>query len=133
MILFFILTGASLDIEPQAAIAVLLVVYIAARAIGSSAGVMLANTALRWKPRIGAWLGPALLPQAGVALGMALIASQRFPMYADVILSTIILSTVMLEVASPVITRGVLRRMESVDIPLGNNTKRPATILDQSE
>ena len=133
MILFFILTGASLDIDPQAAIAVLLVVYIAARAVGTSAGVFAANTALRLNPRMGAWLGPALLPQAGVALGMALIASQRFPMYADVILSTIILSTVILEVTSPVIMRAVLKRMESVDIPLGNSAERPATVLDQSE
>jgi hypothetical protein len=52
------------------------------------------------------------MPQAGVALGMALIASQRFPQYAESIITTVLLTTVFLELISPVITRAVLRHVD---------------------
>ena len=34
------------------------------------------------------WMGAALLPQAGVAIGMALVASNQFPEYRQVLLSS---------------------------------------------
>jgi Kef-type K+ transport system membrane component KefB len=116
MILFFILAGASLNMNAGFAFGWLVLLYILARGVGISLGVSLTSATLKLNPRIGRWLGLALFPQAGVALGMALIASQRFPAYSDVILGTVLMSTVILEVASPVMTRVALRRMENVAI-----------------
>ena len=56
------------------------------------------------------WMGIALLPQAGVAMGMALVASNRFPDYEQVLLTVVISSTVFFEIIGPVFTRLALRR-----------------------
>ena len=56
------------------------------------------------------WMGLALLPQAGVAIGMALVASNQFPEYRQVLLSIVISSTVLFEIIGPVFTQIALRR-----------------------
>ena len=53
-------------------------------------------------------MGVALMPQAGVALGMALVATQRLPDLSDIILPVVIGATVVFEVIGPVLTRRVL-------------------------
>lgn len=60
------------------------------------------------------WIGLALLPQAGVAIGMALLASQHFPELKDTILPVVLASTVIFELLGPVVTRRVLVRMGEV-------------------
>jgi hypothetical protein len=55
-------------------------------------------------------VGWCLLPQAGIALGMALLAMERLPALADHILPVIITSTVVFELAGPLLTRWHLAR-----------------------
>jgi len=50
-------------------------------------------------------MGMALMPQAGVALGMALVAMQRRPDLGEIILPVVIASTVLFELIGPVLTR----------------------------
>jgi hypothetical protein len=59
-------------------------------------------------------MGLALLPQAGIAIGMALLASQRFPEYEDIILPVVLGSSVIFEIFGPVLTRRVLIRMGDI-------------------
>jgi len=49
------------------------------------------------------------MPQAGVAVGMALLAVQRFPDAADTILPVVIGSTVVFEIVGPLAARTALR------------------------
>ncbi|MGD8482975.1 MAG: cation:proton antiporter, partial [Gammaproteobacteria bacterium] len=58
------------------------------------------------------WLGVALFPQAGVAIGMALFAAQKFPEAASVVLTVVVASTVVLETIGPVFTRLAIRAAE---------------------
>ena len=53
-------------------------------------------------------MGIALWPQAGVALGMALLASQHLPELKKVILPVVIGSTIVFELIGPVMTRKAL-------------------------
>jgi hypothetical protein len=55
--------------------------------------------------------GLALMPQAGVAIGMALVAGERFPEYAEPLLAVTIASTIFFEVIGPVLTQFALRRV----------------------
>jgi hypothetical protein len=50
-----------------------------------------------------------MLPQAGVAMGMALIAAQSFPQHADRILPVVITAIVVFEIVGPIVTRAVIR------------------------
>ena len=57
------------------------------------------------------WMGPALLPQAGVAVGMALVASNQFPQYEQELLSIIISTTIIFEIIGPIVTRYSLNQV----------------------
>ena len=114
MILFFLLAGASLNIDGLLAVSWVGVVYILARAVGTYGGSWLAARISGEETVIRNWIGLCILPQAGVAIGMALLASQRFPELKNTILPVVIGSTVVFEIVGPVITRRVLQHVKSV-------------------
>jgi Kef-type K+ transport system membrane component KefB len=106
----FVLAGASLEFGMIMEIGLIGVVYnisrIAGKLLGAriGAGISGADTVTR------CWMGFAMLPQAGVAMGMALVTYARFPGYRQVLLTVVISSTVFFEIIGPVFTRVALRR-----------------------
>ncbi len=115
MILFFLLAGASLHVAELLTVGWIVVVYILARTVGTYCGAGIAARFSGAEAIIQRWMGLSLLPQAGVALGMALLASQRFPELKDTILPIVIGSTVVFEIVGPVITSRVLKHVKSVE------------------
>ena len=111
MILFFILAGASLHLDQWQDVGWLVVMYIFARALGTYLGTSLAAKTAGADTATKRWMGLALMPQAGVALGMALIASQQMPNYSELILTLVLSATILLEVFSPMLTGWVLRKV----------------------
>jgi Kef-type K+ transport system membrane component KefB len=112
MLVFFLLAGAALELEALPAVGWLGAAYVVARVGGRVLGVSVGS---RWRAMpegTGRWMGVALLPQAGVAVGMALVAAQRFPERADVLLSVVLASTVVFEILGPPMTRLALRRVK---------------------
>lgn len=107
-ILFFILAGASLHLDALLSAGYIAAAYILLRTLGKLAGAATGGWLGDADPSVRRWLGPALLPQAGVALGMALVASQRFPELSESILAIAIGATVFFELIGPVITRYAL-------------------------
>ena len=110
MVLFFVLAGASLELDTLLLAGELTVVYVVARFIGIYAGARVGSRAVGAQTALRRWLGVALMPQAGVAIGMALLATQRFPDTAAVVLTVAVASTVILETIGPVVTRFAIRR-----------------------
>ncbi len=109
MVVFFVLAGASLEFDALTLIGFTGAVYIGCRACGKYLGAWL-GAVLGGASSAGRhWMGVALLPQAGVAIGMALVASNRFPEYRQVMLPLVIASTVVFEIVGPVFTRYALR------------------------
>ena len=110
MVLFFVLAGASLHLATLAQIgwigAAYVVLRIVGRLVGGWAGARLSGAPVAMQR----WMGLALLPQAGVALGMALLASERFPELRQTILPVAIAATVLFELSGPVLTRLALVR-----------------------
>jgi Kef-type K+ transport system membrane component KefB len=111
MILFFLLAGASLHLESLVAVGVLGPAYILLRTVGRLVSSRLAARMSGAPAGWGRWMGPALLPQAGVAIGMALVVLDRFPELGDTILPVMIGSTVVFELVGPVLTRLALVRL----------------------
>jgi Kef-type K+ transport system membrane component KefB len=110
LLLFFVLAGASLHVEVLLGVGVLGLAYILLRVIGKIGGGILGVALAGGEPTLRRWLGPALLPQAGIALGLALIVEQRFPEIDGYLLSMIIAATVVFEILGPPCTRLALRR-----------------------
>jgi len=115
LILFFLLAGAALHVEALTQVGLLGLAYITLRVAGRVLGTRLGGWLSGTEPVTRRWIGLALLPQAGVAIGMALLASQRFPEMKDTILTIVLGSTVVFELLGPVMTRHVLIRVG--DIP----------------
>jgi NhaP-type Na+/H+ or K+/H+ antiporter len=114
MILFFILAGASLDVSALGNVGVIGLAYvflrIISRIIGGWIGAVIGGAPRKQRP----WYGIALLPQAGVAVGIALIAAKQFPIYADAILTVTIGTTVIFELIGPACTLLALQKTTAV-------------------
>ena len=76
--LFFVLSGAELELSVFADIAIvgIGVVYIVFRCLGKYTGTLISAKATKCSPQICKYLGITLFPQAGVALGMCATAMQ---------------------------------------------------------
>ncbi|MEZ5750955.1 MAG: cation:proton antiporter [Paracoccaceae bacterium] len=113
MVLFFVLAGASLDVAAFANLGMLGAAYIGLRIVARFLGGLLGGR-LGHSPAIQArWFGAALLSQAGVAVGMALIAAQAFPQHAETILTLAIGATTVFELLGPLGVAIALRRVEA--------------------
>lgn len=115
LILFFLLAGAALHVEALAQAGFLAAAYIGLRIVGRIAGTQAGGWLSGADPKTRRWIGLTLLPQAGVAIGMALLAGHHFPEIRNVILPVVLGSTVIFELIGPVVTRWTLMRVG--DIP----------------
>ncbi len=107
-VLFFVLSGAELNLGILSNPLVLLVgvVYIAARSLGKYMGAYGSCALTKCSKTIRDNLGITLLPQAGVALGMALTAQQL----ADgaMVRSVVLFSVLVYELVGPALTKRAL-------------------------
>lgn len=110
LILFFLLAGASLHIDALTSVGLIGAAYIGLRASGLYLGAQIGGRISGAPPRIYNWIGVAVLPQAGVALGLVLVAAQAFPALENLILPTVLGTTVVFELIGPVAARFALRK-----------------------
>jgi Kef-type K+ transport system membrane component KefB len=115
LILFFVLAGGSLQLDSLGRIGLLGTGYILLRVAGKILGAWIGAVVSGSGPFYRKWMGTALLPQAGVAVGMALVAVQKFPEMKDVILPVVIGSTVLFELIGPILTRMALIRAQRIE------------------
>jgi Kef-type K+ transport system membrane component KefB len=115
LVVFFVLAGASLELNAISNIGLIGVVYIFYRTTGKFIGARLGGEFSHADRLTKKWMGAALLPQAGVAIGMALVASNHFPEYRQILLSVVISSTVFFEIIGPVFTRLSIKRANDVN------------------
>ena len=111
MIVFFVLAGASLEIDALWLAGAGLAGYVILRFAGRIIGAWLGGALCGDEPAERWWMGLAMLPQAGVALGMALVAAQRLPTLGEIIIPVVVGATVVFELVGPVFTRLALRRV----------------------
>lgn len=115
MVIFFVLAGATLELKMIADVGLIGIVYILCRILGKYIGARVGGQISRADQGVKNWMGIALLPQAGVAIGMALVASNNFPEHRQVLLSLIISSTVFFELFGPIFTRIAIRQADSTN------------------
>ena len=107
---FFVLVGANLEIALLPRVGLMGVLYIVFRVVGKFVGVKLGSRVSKADPKIGKYLGWGLVPQAGVALGVALSAKALYPKYGGIIFTTITATTVIYELIGPVAAKYGLRK-----------------------
>ena len=104
-VLFFVISGAELDLQVlvQPATLILGVVYIAARSLGKYYGSYGSCKAVKCAPKITKYLGITLLPQAGVALGMAMTATALSG--GTLVRNVVLFSVLVYELVGPALTK----------------------------
>jgi Kef-type K+ transport system membrane component KefB len=107
---FFILAGLKFEPETLAQLGLVGCAYIIARAAGLMAGGWTAGKLSNAPAVVQSRIGACLLPQAGVALGFALLVEQRLPDVGKSVLPLVIGTTVLFEITGPIVARWQLRR-----------------------
>jgi len=105
MVIFFILAGASLELDALMNLGLIGSAFILLRIMGKYLGAKLGGRLSHADSATRQWMGIALLPQAGVAIGMALVASHTFHEHSQTLLTIAISSTIFFEIIGPIGTR----------------------------
>lgn len=126
LLLFFVLSGMRLDLTALASAGIIGVVYFFVRILGKYAGAALGAKAAHMDQAIQKYLGFALVPQAGVSIGLAALGQRLLPGESGVLLSVIILSSgVLYEMVGPVCAKAALRKAGAFSLPEKNSPPTP--------
>ncbi|PWM46820.1 MAG: cation/H(+) antiporter [Clostridiales bacterium] len=104
-LMFFVISGAELNINVIPSIGIVGILYVVVRVIGKMLGAFLGAKIMRAPKSVCRWLGPTLIPQAGVAIGLTLVAQEVVPEFAPTIRAVILCGTMIYEIFGPVITK----------------------------
>lgn len=108
--LFFVLSGADLNLSVLPTVGLLGVSYLLFRSLGKWVGAFIGSSLVKAEPNVRKYLGYTLLPQAGVAIGMTQLAMQVIPEYGVTVRAVILAGTLVYELIGPVITKVALTR-----------------------
>lgn len=112
-ILFFVISGAELEFSAFTSMMVVLigVVYILSRAVGKYFGARFSAQLTKCPPATVKYLGITLFPQAGVAIGMSILAVDLLGADLGSTVRNIVLFAVMIyELVGPMLTKISLKR-----------------------
>lgn len=111
-VLFFTLAGSHLDFDSLKTAGILGIVYFAATVAGKIAGVNLGAKIAGSPEQVRRYLGFAMLPQAGVAIGLMFLLSsdESLATYASVITPVVLTGVFLSELIGPVSARFALTR-----------------------
>ncbi len=108
--LFFVASGADLKLGVLPTVGVIGIIYIVLRVIGKILGASFGGVISKAEPKVKKYLGWALIPQAGVAIGLSLAAGNVVPEYAPQIRAIILCGTLIYELIGPVVTKITLKK-----------------------
>jgi Kef-type K+ transport system membrane component KefB/nucleotide-binding universal stress UspA family protein len=136
-VLFFTLAGAHLDLSILKSAGLLGIVYFLSRILGKIAGAAIGARLAGAAETVQRYLGLALVPQAGVAIGLIfLIGSEaQLAKFALFITPVVLAGVVLSELTGPVLARyavqkaGEAHHLEDGDIP-DKPDEPPGTICD---
>ena len=129
-VLFFVISGAELDLSVFTNIGIVLVgvAYIASRSFGKYFGAFASAKVMKCDKQITRYLGVTLLPQAGVALGMAntvkgYYANVEGSEVGVIVVSITLFAVLVYELVGPMLTKIALQKAGEID-PEGKTSAR---------
>lgn len=118
---FFVISGASINFTVINSFLIVLVafIYILVRALGKITGAYLGAAVAKSEPNVKKYLGITLLPQAGVAIGMANMAKVALDANGssngDIIFTIVLTATLVYELVGPLLTKMALEKANEID------------------
>ena len=109
-LMFFVISGAELNLKVLPSVGLLGIVYLVARSLGKYFGALAGAAITHQDENIKKYLGLTLLPQAGVAIGMSQIVIDALPLYGGQIRAVVLAATLVYEFVGPLITKVALTK-----------------------
>jgi len=124
--IFFVISGAGLELKVLALPHVLLIgaVYIVIRCVGKYTGARLGSKVTGCGPTVQKYLGVALFPQAGVALGMVVTARSIGGEKAELVRNIVLFGVLVYELLGPMLTRNALKSAGEIPEKSGDRQHR---------
>lgn len=119
-IMFFVLSGAELQFNVLLTVGGIGIIYILGRVIGKVSGAYLGAVIADGSPKVKKYLGFGLVPQAGVAIGLTIVAASVIPEQAKEIRAVILAATFVYEMVGPLITKKALTLAGEITPELAN-------------
>ena len=114
---FFVISGADLNLAGLKAVGAVGIFYIFARALGKYLGAFSAAKISGLSKKVQSYLGLTLIPQAGVAIGLSLIASREIPDPHGAMIRTVILgATIVYELVGPLLAKFALTKTGCIEV-----------------
>ena len=126
-ILFFVLSGAELDLSVFTDLMIVLIgaVYIVFRCLGKYYGARLSSELVKSPENVKKYLGITLFPQAGVALGMAIkvmdycdafaVSAPHIVQVGAIVQNIVLFSVLIYELVGPFLTKIALTKAGEID------------------
>ena len=124
--LFFVISGAELNLSVLPKVGLIGILYIIVRSLGKYIGAFLGATIEKCNYSIRKYLGITLLPQAGVAIGMSQIVITALPEYGESIRAVVLCATLVYELVGPLLTKLVLTKAGEIK-KISDNEKNNIT------
>lgn len=117
LISFFTIAGVQLDLSILKDVGFLGIAYVIIRVAGKMLGAYLGARISKFPSTVQKYLGYTLIPQAGVAIGLSMVAQDTLPDPYGVRIRTIVLAgTVIYELVGPMITKMALIKAGEIQV-----------------
>ncbi len=129
-VLFFVISGAELELSVFSDLLIVLVgvIYIIFRSIGKYSGAYVSAKATKCDSNIVKYLGITLLPQAGVALGMA-IKAQSLGADGAIVANITLFAVLIYEIVGPLLTKISLEKAGEIRPEEKTNAREAARAI----
>ncbi len=115
-LMFFVVSGMELNVNILPQIGLIGIIYVVCRVIGKVAGASLGAAVMKAPNVVRKFIGFTLVPQAGVAIGLSLMAAQMLPEYGQTIRAVILGATFIYELTGPAITKAALHKAGEITV-----------------
>lgn len=116
LMLFFAISGAGFDVAALKGIGLIGIVYVVMRVIGKMLGAYVGGKIMKQDEKTCRYLGPTLMPQAGVALGLIMVAQSIVPQYGSQISTVILCSTFIYSILGPSVAKWALTKAGEIKV-----------------
>ncbi len=123
LVIFFLLAGCELDLSAVKTLGIIGIGYVVARCLGFIIGGGFGSKIVKAERVIQENIGWSLFPQAGVALGLAVMTLDRFPQLGELLVSIVVSTTIVFELFGPTVTRWRLVKAKETEETKGSREK----------
>ncbi len=104
-VMFFVLAGLHFDLSAIKTAGILALLIVLGRCFGKYFGARAGATISHAPGEVKKYLGLALLPKAGVTIGLVLLAKRAFPTFGAIMVNAVLASVILNELIAPLLTK----------------------------